>query len=139
MRVGNKVRGQHFQPVFAVLLVKRSVIQTAMSHPVTPDCALTSSSLHGSAEGLVTSSMIWCLFQRRSLVLSPTIPFKNFSSLHSMCMVFPQGLRKQKQETTCSRRGVLCKTGNRNRNNLWAWSPREAAGCQNFNKKNEMS
>jgi hypothetical protein len=52
MRVGNKVRGQHFQPVFAVLVVKRSVIQTAMSHPVTPDCALTSSSLHGSTEGL---------------------------------------------------------------------------------------
>jgi len=34
------------------------------------------------------SSIFWCLFQRRSLVLSPTTPFKNFSSLHSMCMKF---------------------------------------------------
>jgi len=39
--------------------------------------------------------------------------------------------RKQKQETTCSRSGVLCETENRSRNNLWAWSPREAAGGQN--------
>jgi len=46
--------------------------------------------------------------------------------------VFPQGLRKQKQETTCSRSGVLCETGNRNRNNLRDWSPHEAAGDQNY-------
>jgi len=35
-----------------------------------------------------TGFIFWCLFQKRSLVLSPTIPFKNFSSLHSMCMEF---------------------------------------------------
>ena len=28
------------------------------------------------------SSIVWCLFQKRSLLLSPTIPFKNFSSLY---------------------------------------------------------
>jgi len=27
-------------------------------------------------------------FKKRSLLLSPTVPFKNFSSLHSMCMKF---------------------------------------------------
>jgi len=32
------------------------------------------------------SCIIWCLFQQRSLILSPTIPFKNLSSLHSLCM-----------------------------------------------------
>jgi len=49
--------------------------------------------------------------------------------------VFQQGLRKQKQETTCFRSGVLCETGNRNRDNLRAWSPREAAGGQNSGGK----
>ena len=45
--------------------------------------------------------------------------------------IFLSGLRQQKQEKTCSRSDVLCETGNINRNNLWAWSAREATGGQN--------
>ena len=33
-------------------------------------------------------SVIWSLFQKHSLIWWPTLPFKNFSSLHSMCMKF---------------------------------------------------
>ena len=44
----------------------------------------TMHSIIARASCVNTSSIFWCLFQRRSLVLSPTIPFKNFSSLHSM-------------------------------------------------------
>ena len=34
------------------------------------------------------SSIVCCLFQKCSLLLSPTIPFKHFFSLQSMCMKF---------------------------------------------------
>jgi len=33
-------------------------------------------------------SVIWSLFQKHSLIWWPTLPFKNFSSLHSTCMKF---------------------------------------------------
>ena len=33
-------------------------------------------------------SVIWSLFQKHSLIWWPTLPFKNFSSLRSMCMKF---------------------------------------------------
>ena len=59
----------------------------------------------------------------------PKFPFGLF--IEESKWGFPQGLRKQKLETTCFRSGVLCETGNRNRNNLWSWSPCEAAGGQN--------
>ena len=35
-----------------------------------------------------TRSIFWCLFQKRSRMLSPTLPFKNFSSLHEPCTKF---------------------------------------------------
>ena len=34
-------------------------------------------------------SVIWNLFQKHSFVCWPTLPSKNFSSLHSLCMKFP--------------------------------------------------
>jgi len=35
-----------------------------------------------------TRSIFWCLFQKRSLMLSPILPFKKFSCLHSPCTKF---------------------------------------------------
>ena len=42
--------------------------------------------LHASC--MNTKSIFWCLFQKHNLIVLPTLHFKNFSSLYSLCVKF---------------------------------------------------
>jgi len=47
-------------------------------------------------------SVIWSLFQKHSFIWWPTLPFKNFSSLHLMCMKFSDSKRRRDKKILSS-------------------------------------